>query len=391
MKKIKLLLAGGIGICILFAMGNLVRAAEYEMEDDYYNRYYESAGIDNLESELEDINRRYDREGSIPAEDIYDLLLEGKVEEAIQAALEGFYQSVTSEIIKNREVLVKLMILVIVAAIFNNYSSVLKFSYVGEQGFYITYLMIAAVLMQSFSLVYDMAEETVYYIKDIMECLLPAFYMSVVLCGGLTTSQMVNSMFLFMLSFLEKILLNVILPAIRVYFLIVILNQINTKDRFSKLAGLIKQAVRFLLKAIVTGIIGLNVMKSILVPVYDNAKYGALQKGLSMIPGGSSFSGLGTILLGAGVLIKNSVGITVVLILLVLGSVPLLKIFCFYVVYRVILALVQPVSDNRILSGIQGTADSMGILLWAVSTSMVLSVLSIAIVILTTNVRLYTG
>ncbi|MGN0153017.1 MAG: stage III sporulation protein AE [Lachnospiraceae bacterium] len=391
MEKIKLLLAGGIGICILFAKGNPVRAAEYKMEDDYYNQYYESAGIDNLESELEDINRRYDREESIPVEDIYDLLLEGKIEEAIQKALNGFYQSVTSEIIKNRELLVKLMILVIVAAIFNNYSSILKFSYVGEQGFYITYLMIAAVLMQSFSLVYDMAEETVYYIKDIMECLLPAFYMSVVLCGGLTTSQMVNSMFLFMLSFLEKILLNVILPAIRIYFLIVILNQINTKDRFSKLAGLIKQAVRFLLKAIVTGIIGLNVMKSILVPVYDNAKYGALQKGLSMIPGGSSFSGLGTILLGAGVLIKNSVGITVVLILLVLGSVPLLKIFCFYVVYRVILALVQPVSDNRILSGIQGTADSMGILLLAVSTSMVLSVLSIAIVILTTNVRLYTG
>lgn len=323
--------------------------------------------------------------------DIYNLLLEGKVEEAVGQALEGFYENITGEIMQNRELLVRLVVLVIIAAIFSNYSSLLKFSYVGEQGFYITYLMIAVLLMQSFTLVYDLAEETVYYIKDIMECLLPAFYMSVVLCGGLTTSQMVNSMFLWMLSFVEKTLLVIILPAIRIYFLIALLNQINTQDRFSKLAGLLKQGIRFLLKAIVTGIIGLNVMKSILVPVYDNAKYNVLQKGLSVIPGGASLSGLSTILLGAGVLIKNSVGITAVIVLLVLGSIPLLKIFCFYIVYRVILALVQPISDKRILSGIQAAADSTGILLRAAATSIVLSVLSIAIVILTTNVKLYTG
>lgn len=384
-------------VCFFIWAGNgqAVLAAEYEddseMKDAYYDQFYEYADIGNLESELNGINRRYDRGEMIAFEDIYSLLLEGNVEEAIGQALEGFYESITSEILQNRALLVKLMMLVIIAAVFNNYSSILKFSFVGDQGFYITYLMIAAVLMQSFSLVYDMAEETVLYLKDIMECMLPALYMSIVLCGGLTTSQMVNSMFLWMLSFVEKILLTIILPTIRIYFMIVILNQINAKDRFSKLAGLLKQGVQFLLKAVVTGIIGLNVMKSILLPVYDNAKYNVLQKGLSVIPGGASLSGMSTILLGAGVLIKNSIGITAVIVLLVLGSIPLLKIFCFYIVYKVILALVQPISDNRILAGVQGAADSIGILLRATSTAIVLSVLSIAIVILTTNVRLYAG
>ena len=132
-------------------------------------------------------------------------------------------------------------------------------------------------------------------------------------------------------------------------------------------------------------------MKSILLPVYDNAKYNVLQKGLSVVPGGASLSGLSTILVGAGVLIKNSVGLTAVVILLVLGSIPLIKIFCFFVVYKVILALIQPISDSRILAGIQGAADSTGMLLRATSTSIILSVLSIAIVLLTTNVRLYAG
>lgn len=397
MGKKEVLIIKLAAISFFFLAGNrqTVCAAQYEtgkeLEDIYYEQFYDHAGLGSLESELADINRKYGKEEALSFADIYQMLLEGEIDEAIGQAVTGFYRNITGEILQNRALLAKLLVLVIIAAVFNNYSSVLKFSYVGEQGFYITYLMIAAILMQSFSLVYDIAEETVYYLKDIMECLLPALYMSIVLCGGFTTSQMVNSMFLWMLSFVEKMLLTVILPAIRIYFFIVLLNQINTKDRFSKLAGLLKQSVQFLLKAVVTGIIGLNVMKSILLPVYDNAKYNVLQKGLSVIPGGASLSGLSTILLGAGVLIKNSIGITVVIILLVLGSIPLLKIFCFYVLYKIILALIQPISDKRILAGIQGAADSTGILLRATSTSIILSILSIAIVILTTNVRLYAG
>ena len=398
MKKAKWYFSFVLCILFFYFAGKNVNATEShsdiegtEQIEAYYKEFYEDLKIDHLEDELKVINRQYDRKTNVSFEDILSMLLDGNVEGAVGTATEGFYESVTDDIVQNREMIVKLLVLVMIAAVFHNYSSVFQFSYVGEQGFYITYLMIAILLLQSFQLVYQIAEETVCYLKEIMECMLPALYMSVMLCGGLTTSQMVNSMFLWMLSVVEKILLNIVLPGIWIYFLIVVLNQINEKDRFSKLASLIKQGLQFLLKAMVTGIIGLNVMKGILVPVYDNAKYNVLQKGLSVIPGGNTFSGLSTILLGAGVLIKNSIGITAVVILLILGSIPLLKIFCFYVVYRVILALVQPISDNRILKGIQGIADSTGMLLRATTTSMVLSVLSVAIVLLTTNVRLYTG
>lgn len=377
-------------ICIL-CIGVCLLCMPVCAKEPYLEEYEVAVDLEGLDADLHEIRRSYGMEEDISFQNVFRILMTGDVEGAIQKALESFYQGMLVEVLENRALLIKLMLLVVIAAIFHNYSSILKVSYVGEQGFYITYLMIAMLLLQSFSLVYDMAETMICYIKDLMECLLPALYMSVVLCSGLTTSQMVNSMFLGMLALLEKILLYLVLPAIRIYFLVVVLNQIQSKDRFSKLAALIKQAVCFILKAVGTGIIGLNVMKSLLVPVYDNAKYSVLQKGLSVIPGGSSFSALGTILLGAGVLIKNCVGISAVILLLVLGGIPLLKMFSFYVAYKIILALVQPVSDKRILAGIQGACDSTGVLVRAAGTSLVLSILSIAIVILTTNVRWNTG
>ncbi|MCM1180143.1 MAG: stage III sporulation protein AE [Clostridium sp.] len=362
-----------------------------EIEDEYYKSFYDTVEMDELTEEIREITGNYGREDDISFDMFYKMMLAGEMEEAVSQAVNQLYSSIGDEIIMNQQVLLKMVALVVVAAIFNSYSSILKFSFVGEQGFFITYLMIAVLLMQSFMMIYDVAQESVYYIKDLMTCMLPAFYMSLTMCTGFTTSQMVNTMFLTMLAAVEKLLLVVILPGTRIYFLIVILNQINQKDRFSKLAGLIRQGLTFALKAIVTGIIGLNVMKSILLPVYDNAKYNVLQKGLSVVPGGASLSGLSTILVGAGVLIKNSVGLAAVVILLVLGSVPLIKIFCFLIVYKVILALIQPISDSRILAGIQGAVDSTGVLLRATATSIILSILSIAIVLLTTNVRLYAG
>ncbi|MBQ9983705.1 MAG: stage III sporulation protein AE [Lachnospiraceae bacterium] len=373
------------------SQGNGNSTVASDMMSSYYDSFYENIEIDDLEEELQGINRRYGMNREISFEEIFTLLIEGKIDEAVKTTVTQFYGNITDEMIQNKELLIKLVLLVVVAAIFNTYSSIYQISFVGEQGFYVTYLMISILLMQSFQLIYGMAEETVHYLKELMECMLPALYMSIMLCSGLTTSHMVNTMFLWMLTMVEKLMLYIILPGVRIYFLIVILNQVSEIDRFSKLAGLIKQALQFVLKATVTGIIGLNVMKSILVPVYDNAKYNMLQKGLSVVPGGNSLSGLTTILVGAGVLIKNSVGITVVIILLLFGSIPLLEIMCFYIVYKLILAMVQPISNTRILAGIQGAADSTGILLRATATSIVLSVLSVAIVIMTTNLRLYVG
>lgn len=363
-------------------------ASESSLVEEYYRQFYNQEDVSSLDDELAGIQRKYNFSDSLSFQDVLACFMSGDVDGAITKAFQQFYNNILEEIMWNRDLIVRVILLIVMASVFNNYSSILKNSFVGEQGFYITYLMIAVILIQSFSLVYGIAEETIYYIRDIMQCLLPAFYLSIVMCAGLTTSQMVNSMFIAMLSLVEHVLLVFILPAIRIYFLIVLLNQINTKDRFSKLTGLMKQGILFILKTITAVIIGLNVVKSMLVPVYENAKYNVLQKGLSMIPGGTSLTGLSTILVGAGMLIKNSVGITVVIVLLVLSGIPIVKIFVFYLVYRILIALVQPISDNRILAGLQGMCDSTGILLRAASTSVVLSILSIAIVIMSTNVRM---
>ena len=353
--------------------------------------YDTAAKVENTSDKIDEIMDSNDLDSNVSMKELYKLLLSGKVDEVINLAVTNICTNVTFDMIKNKEIISQLILLVIIAAVFSNYSSVLKFSYVGEQGFYITYLMSAVLLLKSFMIIYELTEQTIVYIKEMMECMLPALSMSLIMCSGITSSQMTNSALIWMLSLMERLILNALLPAVRIYFLIVLLNQISGKDRFSKLAALIKQSVEWILKALIAGVTGMNVVKSLIAPIYDNVRFNTLQKGISLLPGGSNFTGLSSIFIGTAVLIKNSIGVAGAVMLIMAGMVPMVKILVFYISYRLVLAFTQPISDSRITSGIEGACLSTEILLRLTAASVGLCVLSIAVVLLSTNVRFFAG
>lgn len=360
-----------------------------ENYDNYIEEYESMSDMENISDDLDTIMEENNTDVGISFKKIYSMLISGNVDEAVSEAVSVICEGMTKDIMENRTIILQLFLLVIIAAVFSNYSSILKFSYVGEQGFYVTYLMSAVLLMKSFSLVYEISDQTIRYIKEMMECILPAFSMSLIMCSGITTSHVAGGFFIWMLTLMEKLMLSVVLPGARIYFLIVLLNQIGGRDRFSKLASLIRQGIEWTLKMLVTGVVGVNMVKSMIAPVYENVRFNAIRKGISMLPGGGTFTGVSSIFLGTGVLIKNSVGVGGIIFLIIAGGIPLIKIIVFNISYRLVLAFTQPISDTRILSGIEGAINSAEILLRAVITSMALCILSIAIVIVSTNVRFY--
>ncbi len=351
--------------------------------------YDEHVDMDEIDNDMENIGDRHGEKIDISFGDVYNLLMEGDIESAIGLCAQGVADSLTKEVLENRSLMLKLLMLIIIAAVFNNYSSVLKHSYVGEQGFFITYLMTCTILFNSFFIIYDMSEEAIIYISEAMECMIPAFSLSIVMCGGLLTSQMTGQILVFVMTYMEKLLIYIVLPLVRAYFLIILLNQLNAKDRFSKLAELVKQISEWILKGFITVVIGINAVKSMLVPVYENTSYNMLIKGISILPGGSSLTDLSGIMLGAGVLIKNCVGITAVIILFSVFCIPFVKLTYFYICYRLVLAAAQPISDKRILMGIEGVCNATSVLIKAVMTALALCVISISIIIISTNVKLY--
>ena len=61
----------------------------------------------------------------------------------------------------------------------------------------------------------------------------------------------------------------------------------------------------------------------------------------------------GELMFGAGILIKNCVGVTALIVLLAVGCIPVLKLACMSVLYKLAAAVAEPVADKRIVGCIK--------------------------------------
>ena len=84
-------------------------------------------------------------------------------------------------------------------------------------------------------------------------------------------------------------------------------------------------------------------------------------------------------------IIKSAVGIGGLIGICLICMIPMMKLLAFTLVYRITSALLQPISDSRVVSSLEIASDSGKMLLSAVVSSTLLFLLSIAIVLQATN------
>ena len=105
---------------------------------------------------------------------------------------------------------------------------------------------------------------------------------------------------------------------------------------------------------------------------------------------GSGANALTQVVLGSGVLIKNTMGAAAVAVLLILTLVPMAKLAVLMVLYQAAAAVMQPVCDRRVVSCVNGIAKGHKLLLKIVAASLILFILAIALTCAATNVNYYT-
>lgn len=140
-----------------------------------------------------------------------------------------------------------------------------------------------------------------------------------------------------------------LLPCIHIYMLLQIFNYFFEETQFGNLAELLETVVNWGLKVAGTAVLGLSVVQNLINPVKDRISQGTAAKVMSVIPGvGGAANGIGEVLLGSGMIIKNGIGIAGIAVLLCIGAGPLLKTGIITLLYKVMAAVTEPLSDRRI-------------------------------------------
>jgi stage III sporulation protein AE len=261
-----------------------------------------------------------------------------------------------------------------------------KNNQVSETGYYVTYLLLFGLLIGSFITASRIASTTISSILDFMRALVPTYFMSVAFTSGATTSMMYYEGALMLITLVDFIIIRVIIPMIDFYLVIILANNLSKEDMLSKLADLLATAIGWILKSMLAAVIGFNAIQGLIVPVVDQVKRSTLIKASEAIPGiGDALGGVTQTILGAGVLLKNAIGVAGLIVLLTIVAVPFLKILVVTAIYKIGSAVLQPISDKRFIECISASGKSAALLLQTIFVGTVLFLLSITIVAVTTG------
>ena len=279
-----------------------------------------------------------------------------------------------------------MLILAIVAAVFTNFSNALKSKQASQISFYVLYMLLITLCLNTFRLAVSGVERRLELLTDFMHFFCPGYFLAVAFASGSGSALLFYQGILVLIYLVELVILKFLLPVVNVYIMVQVMNYMLGEDVLSELGELLKKAVLWSLKTLLGVVVGINVIQGLLTPAMDALKRSTLSKALEAIPGiGNTFGSMTDVVLGTTVLIKNGIGIAGAVLILLVCLAPVIQIVLLTFFYKLAAALVQPVSDKRITMCISSIGSGYELMLKILCTVMVLFLLTLAVVAASTS------
>ena len=336
-------------------------------------------------SEIEDLLDDIFPEKKTDFQDLIKKMLSGQTEPSLQVIGEMISDQFFYEWKSSKAGMVHILLIVIVAAVFTNFSNVFQNKQISEISFYVIYLLLITIGLNSFRILIVSASENLERLIGFMKVLGPVYFLAVAFAAGSSTSILFYNLVLLLIYLVELVILNFLIPFVQVYIVVKVMNNLSEEDYLSKFAELCETVIAWTLKTLLAGVTGVNIIQGLLSPAIDSLKRSVVGRSAEAIPVvGDAIGGVTEVMLGTAVLIKNGIGVAGALVCIGICLVPIIQMAVVTLLYKLIAAMIQPVSDKRIVGCISSIADGSQMLLRIIFTTGVLFLLTIAVVTATT-------
>ena len=343
---------------------------------------WQDYGLDKLE---EGMGRLFP-DVSFSLSDLMERVMSGDVLGAIGYLFQGSLGEVAAQLTGMKNIFVWLLVLGIVSALMAHFVEAFDRHQIADMAFYFMYLLFSAILLRCFSQAAQTAAETIENIVLFIRLLIPTYLISVGVATGTATVGAYYQLLLLIIYGVENILIGGVMPFVYSYAMLSVINGIWMEEKLNLLIEFLEKGIGWVLKAALRVVTGICIFQAVITPVVDSVKTSALQKLISAIPGvGNAADGVVELVVGSAVVIKNTIGIVLLILLLVMCAAPLLKIFLIACLLKGAAALMGIVSDKRITACANKTGDAGMLLFRTTGTALLLFLITISIVATATN------
>lgn len=297
--------------------------------------------------------------------DLVRACLEGETDSVWQLAGAGVEEALWGELKESRALVWQVFLWAVGGALFLVLAKSLSESSVADMGYMVLYMGMMALLLTGFRSAIQAAGEGLRRISGLLQVFLPVLFLAVAVQGQITAAAMYETSMM-LLGGMVWLYETVILPGIRLWVPLRLVEGILPEDLISRLTGGMKRLLSVLIKTAFGAAVGLQAVQALITPYLDAVKGGALVRLASAIPGiGNSIGEAARMALGTAALVRNGIGAGGLIVMLTVSAGPVCRLLFYTLLYHGLAACIQPFSDKRLTGAVSGVGEGCLLLLKA--------------------------
>jgi stage III sporulation protein AE len=271
-------------------------------------------------------------------------------------------------------------------AVFKNMTEVLNNSGISNAATFVVYAAVMALLIKCFETGYSVAADTAIKVLDFLYTLFPAFFCTIAFSKGSMSAGLLYQFTGGCLCAVNVVLVKILFPLARYFLILSVINNAADGKKFKTLCAFIKKLIYYVNRILIGIILGMTTIKSLTVPLSDTMKNTFIKKAIACIPGiGTGASAIADTVVSCGNVIKSTLGIAGIIIIFVIMVIPFIKLFSINLLINFMGAVMEPISPEKVINGINAVSDGFGILIYITGTGAITLMSIIGILCLATG------
>ncbi|MDU1323107.1 MAG: stage III sporulation protein AE [Clostridium botulinum] len=326
----------------------------------------ENQEIEKLYDYISNMKNQYEILKDINAKDyVKNFMEKGESHISVNKAAKAITTYVFKEIAASLKLIALLIMVAIICALLNNLQKAFSNETLSDIAYFACYALIIIILARSFYLGVNIARDTINKMTDFMMALIPILIMLIASIGGITEAAMLDPIIIGTINISANIFSRFIIPLICMTFVLQFVDNLSEDYKINKLTKLLNQVALWTQGIVMTVFVGVVTIRGITSKAMDQvtvktAKY-AVDNFVPVV--GKCLSDAISTVAGYSLLLKNSISSLGLIVIVAMLLVPVIKLLIMAFMYKMAAALIEPISDSRLVDSIGAAGDSLILIL----------------------------
>ncbi len=314
---------------------------------------------DSLENSIRDLDETIRADGDdISLLDLFQDVLAGEYSFDLAGILDFLLRFFMGEVVAQAALLGQIILLGVVAAVFQTLEKSFQNGNLASIGQWVIYLVFIGLAIRTFDIAMTLGSRAIEAAANFLYALFPILVGLLATMGGVTSMTLVKPTLVAAIGFFLNVMEHFLLPLLFLMAVLAIIGNISENYKLSGFYHLVRDIIMIsltLMLTIFTGILGLETLAA-------GAIDGLAMKTVKVAAGsfvpvvGRYVADAMDTILGASLLLKNSIGIFGLIAIAVIIVLPGLKILIMSFLFRMASAILQPFGQNTYTATLESFA-----------------------------------